>query len=344
MPVARGTSPTRPRAARRRPSGRHAAAVRGPVDRGDQRLRHRAHGRHEVRHELHRADRDARHRQAVDARRCAVVPRSRPAQKPRPAPVRTVTHVSLSAATARSASKSGTTVSKTSRSCARTVHRDQAHVRAGLLDEDVGHVSSGSCLGLASAAPTGDDVAVPPDGLPALDEPVTLTDGRRRATAGGFCGRARTRDAGRGRVLRPAIVAAAQRLNRETRPFRRARHVRTRLPSDAEPLAARRRRAALRLRAPLSRVAAELMRVAGCGSTTTRRCSGAAHGGLTPWHQDQVYWPLATTHTITMWDAACRPRRDIRASCTSLAGLARGRRAHRPADRARVAGRAVAGS
>lgn len=24
-------------------------------------------------------------------------------------------------------------------------------------------------------------------------------------------------------------------------------------------------------------------------------------GGFTPWHQDQYYWPLATTHTITMW-------------------------------------------
>jgi ectoine hydroxylase-related dioxygenase (phytanoyl-CoA dioxygenase family) len=24
-------------------------------------------------------------------------------------------------------------------------------------------------------------------------------------------------------------------------------------------------------------------------------------GGLTPWHQDQFYWPLDTQHTITMW-------------------------------------------
>ncbi len=24
-------------------------------------------------------------------------------------------------------------------------------------------------------------------------------------------------------------------------------------------------------------------------------------GGLTPWHQDQFYWPLDTLHTITMW-------------------------------------------
>ena len=26
-----------------------------------------------------------------------------------------------------------------------------------------------------------------------------------------------------------------------------------------------------------------------------------AGGGPTPWHQDQRYWPLDTTHTITMW-------------------------------------------
>lgn len=25
------------------------------------------------------------------------------------------------------------------------------------------------------------------------------------------------------------------------------------------------------------------------------------NGGLTPWHQDQYYWPLDTTNTITMW-------------------------------------------
>ncbi|MFM7820610.1 MAG: phytanoyl-CoA dioxygenase family protein, partial [Actinomycetota bacterium] len=24
-------------------------------------------------------------------------------------------------------------------------------------------------------------------------------------------------------------------------------------------------------------------------------------GGITPWHQDHVYWPLDTTNTITMW-------------------------------------------
>ncbi|MNQ93912.1 Phytanoyl-CoA dioxygenase (PhyH) [compost metagenome] len=24
-------------------------------------------------------------------------------------------------------------------------------------------------------------------------------------------------------------------------------------------------------------------------------------GGFTPWHQDQYYWPLSTTNTITMW-------------------------------------------
>ncbi|HEX4203892.1 MAG TPA: phytanoyl-CoA dioxygenase family protein [Ktedonobacteraceae bacterium] len=26
-----------------------------------------------------------------------------------------------------------------------------------------------------------------------------------------------------------------------------------------------------------------------------------ASGGMTPWHQDQYYWPLNTTNTITMW-------------------------------------------
>ncbi len=37
-------------------------------------------------------------------------------------------------------------------------------------------------------------------------------------------------------------------------------------------------------------------------------------GGYTPWHQDQTYWPLDTTHTITLW----MPLLDIPASVGSM--------------------------
>ena len=36
-----------------------------------------------------------------------------------------------------------------------------------------------------------------------------------------------------------------------------------------------------------------------------------AGGGITPWHQDQHYWPLATNKTITMWMTLCDIHADM---------------------------------
>jgi ectoine hydroxylase-related dioxygenase (phytanoyl-CoA dioxygenase family) len=36
-----------------------------------------------------------------------------------------------------------------------------------------------------------------------------------------------------------------------------------------------------------------------------------AGGGITPWHQDQHYWPLATNNTITMWMTLADIRADM---------------------------------
>ena len=50
-----------------------------------------------------------------------------------------------------------------------------------------------------------------------------------------------------------------------------------------------------------ARIAAELLGVAGTRVYHDQALLKEAGGGLTPWHQDQHYWPLATDHTITMW-------------------------------------------
>jgi hypothetical protein len=42
-------------------------------------------------------------------------------------------------------------------------------------------------------------------------------------------------------------------------------------------------------------------------------------GGPTPWHQDQVYWPLDTAHTITMW----MPLVDVPAEVGSMTFVSR---------------------
>lgn len=50
-----------------------------------------------------------------------------------------------------------------------------------------------------------------------------------------------------------------------------------------------------------ARVAADIMGVDGVRLYHDQALFKEARGGMTPWHQDQVYWPLATQNTITMW-------------------------------------------
>ncbi|WP_219835865.1 phytanoyl-CoA dioxygenase family protein [Paenibacillus sp. R14(2021)] len=50
-----------------------------------------------------------------------------------------------------------------------------------------------------------------------------------------------------------------------------------------------------------AKVAAELMGVDGVRIYHDQALFKEPGGGYTPWHQDQVYWPLDTPNTITMW-------------------------------------------
>lgn len=49
------------------------------------------------------------------------------------------------------------------------------------------------------------------------------------------------------------------------------------------------------------KIAAELMGVDGVRIYHDQALFKEPGGGLTPWHQDQIYWPLDTNNTITMW-------------------------------------------
>ena len=49
------------------------------------------------------------------------------------------------------------------------------------------------------------------------------------------------------------------------------------------------------------RIAAEMMGVDSVRLYHDQALYKEAGGGLTPWHQDQYYWPLGTTNTVTMW-------------------------------------------
>ncbi|MGD6830818.1 phytanoyl-CoA dioxygenase family protein [Sutcliffiella halmapala] len=50
-----------------------------------------------------------------------------------------------------------------------------------------------------------------------------------------------------------------------------------------------------------AKIAAELMGVDGVRIYHDQALYKEPHGGHTPWHQDQIYWPLDTDKTITMW-------------------------------------------
>jgi ectoine hydroxylase-related dioxygenase (phytanoyl-CoA dioxygenase family) len=49
------------------------------------------------------------------------------------------------------------------------------------------------------------------------------------------------------------------------------------------------------------KIAAELMGVSGVRLYHDQALFKEAGGGLTPWHQDQHYWPLDTNDTVTLW-------------------------------------------
>lgn len=50
-----------------------------------------------------------------------------------------------------------------------------------------------------------------------------------------------------------------------------------------------------------ARIAAELMGVDGVRIYHDQALYKEPGGGHTPWHQDQIYWPLDTEHTVTLW-------------------------------------------
>jgi ectoine hydroxylase-related dioxygenase (phytanoyl-CoA dioxygenase family) len=49
------------------------------------------------------------------------------------------------------------------------------------------------------------------------------------------------------------------------------------------------------------RIAAELMGVSGVRVYHDQALIKEPGGGITPWHQDQHYWPIATDNMVTMW-------------------------------------------
>lgn len=141
-----------------------------------------------------------------------------------------------------------------------------------------------------------------PGGMPALDTPYGLTDEQVRAYQrdGHILLRALCTPE-EAAAAREAITAAAYRSSSEQRPleerdtYGRAFLQVMNLWLDDEAV----RRYVLAKR--FAGAAARLMGVSRVRLYHDQALIKEAGGGLTPWHQDQYYWPLGTDRTLTMW-------------------------------------------
>lgn len=111
-----------------------------------------------------------------------------------------------------------------------------------------------------------------------------------------------------------AIAAAVARLNQETRPLEdRDTYGRAFLQTgDLYKVDERVARFVLSKR--FARAAAELVGAQGLRLHHDQALFKEPSGGFTPWHQDQIYWPLDTNQCISMW----MPLVDISADIGSL--------------------------
>ncbi len=106
---------------------------------------------------------------------------------------------------------------------------------------------------------------------------------------------------GESEVYHAAIAGAVERFNQEIRPLgERDAYSKAFLQIMnlwVRDEAVRRYTMARRF----GQVAAALMGVKGVRIYHDQALFKEPGGGLTPWHQDQYYWPLDTSHTVTMW-------------------------------------------
>src|SRR5919197_4117450 len=103
------------------------------------------------------------------------------------------------------------------------------------------------------------------------------------------------------RAYRPFIVDAALRYNTQTRPVDERD---TYGKAFLQIINLWQREAAVRrfvLARRFAKLAADLMGVDGVRILHDQALFKEPGGGFTPWHQDQIYWPLDAENTIPMW-------------------------------------------
>ena len=102
-------------------------------------------------------------------------------------------------------------------------------------------------------------------------------------------------------VYRPAITDAVERLSIDARPLEERNTYGKAFLQISNIWESDETVKKFTLARRFGQIAADLMGVEGVRMYHDQALYKEAGGGFTPWHQDQFYWPLDTTNTITMW-------------------------------------------
>ncbi|MBW7459837.1 phytanoyl-CoA dioxygenase family protein, partial [Paenibacillus sepulcri] len=138
--------------------------------------------------------------------------------------------------------------------------------------------------------------------LPALDEPYEITETQiKNYQEKGHVLLRGVASASEVAAYEPIISQCVQRLNKQNKPleerdtYGKAFIQIGNLWEKSEAVAK------FSLARRFAKIAADLMGVDGVRMYHDQALFKEPYGGHTPWHQDQIYWPLDTDKTITLW-------------------------------------------
>jgi ectoine hydroxylase-related dioxygenase (phytanoyl-CoA dioxygenase family) len=103
------------------------------------------------------------------------------------------------------------------------------------------------------------------------------------------------------RTYRPEIVEEVKRQNKETRRLEERDTYGKAFIQIANLWEVKESVRPFVLARRFAKIAADLMGVDGVRIYHDQALFKEPGGGHTPWHQDQIYWPIGTDHTITLW-------------------------------------------
>ncbi|MEZ4905306.1 MAG: phytanoyl-CoA dioxygenase family protein [Spirosomataceae bacterium] len=138
--------------------------------------------------------------------------------------------------------------------------------------------------------------------LPSLDSPYTLTDTQKMAYQ--INGNVLLKNIlleEEMKLYRPVILDAAERYNTEKRKIEERDTYGKAFLQIMNLWEVDEHVRKFTLAKRFAQIAADLMGVKNVRLYHDQALFKEAGGGHTPWHQDQYYWPLSTSKTITMW-------------------------------------------